>query len=161
MPDKPGIAVIEFATADHEMWWRSKGAGEVQDVFNAELTKSRKFRVLEREQLDAMVREKDLTLYGDVSPMTAMKAGKLLGVGYLLTGALMEFGHDGPRTPLVAQMRARMIDTSTGETVWSDEASVRKPSERFNVEDSRMFDLLLKPVVQELTASLKSADIGG
>ena len=64
-----------------------------QDVFVTELVKSGKFRVVEREQLEALMQEKGLTLSGDVDPKTAMRVGKLLGVNYLLTGAVTEYGN--------------------------------------------------------------------
>ena len=67
----------------------------MQDVFVTELVKSGKFRVIDREQLAALMAEKNLSLAGDVDPKTAIKAGKLLGVQYFLTGAVTEYGAQG------------------------------------------------------------------
>src|SRR5215208_1994314 len=85
---KPRIAVLEFKNKADNQWWWHGGAQASQDVFVTELVKSGKFRVVEREQLQALMEEKNLTLSGDVDPSTAVKIGKLLGVNYLLTGAL-------------------------------------------------------------------------
>src|SRR4030095_15091607 len=63
-----------------------------QDVFVTELVKSGKFRVVEREQLEALMQEKNLTLSGDVDTSTAVRVGKLLGVNYRLTGAVTQYG---------------------------------------------------------------------
>jgi curli biogenesis system outer membrane secretion channel CsgG len=180
--DKPRIAVIEFKNKADNQWWYSGGAEAAQDVFVTELVKSGKFRVVEREQLQALMQEKNLTLSGDVDPSTAVRIGKLLGVNYLLTGAVTEYGvtEKGGHAPgirrlpgvsagkktFVAAMNARLIDTSTGEIVWADEARGEESSVKVfvggfggGVDDDRMFDKVLKPVIQQLTASLKAADL--
>lgn len=180
--DKPRIAVLEFKNKADNQWWYHGGAEAAQDVFVTELVKSGKFRVVEREQLAALMQEKNLTLSGDVDPSTAVRVGKLLGVNYLLTGAVTEYGQSqtNVRTPglrrlpgvsvgkknFVAAMNARLIDTSTGEIVWADEASGEESSSKVyvggfggGVDDQRMFDKVMKPVIQKLTASLKAADL--
>ncbi len=134
---KPRVAVIEFKDkTSHYSWYR---AGEAaQDMFVTELVKSGKYRVIDREQLAAIMQEKNLSLSGDIDPKTAVKAGKLLGVEYLVTGALTELGvaDRGARVPGVfgmpsvrvgsqkmdASIDARMINTTTGEIVWADTA---------------------------------------
>ena len=180
--DKPRVAVLEFKNKADNQWWYSQGGAAAQDVFVTELVKSGKFRVVEREQLEALMQEKGLTLSGDVDPKTAVKVGKLLGVNYLLTGAVTEYGMKGTNvdTPWVgnlpsvsvgkktftAAMNARLIDTSTGEIVWADEARAEEKTSKVHVggfgggvDDGAMFDKVLKPIIQQLTASLKAADI--
>ena len=179
---KPRIAVIEFKNKADNQWWYHGGAEALQDVFVTELVKSGKFRVVEREQLAALMEEKNLALAGDIDPSTAVKIGKLLGVNYLLTGSVTEYGvtdkgahgrgvgrlpgfSAGKRT-FVAAVNARLIDTSTGEIAWADEASAEESSAKVSVggfgggvEDDRMFDKVMKPVIQQLAASIKSADL--
>lgn len=184
--DKPRIAVIEFKTkadAAWYSWWHDRGAGAMQDVFVTELVKSGKFRVVEREQLEALMREKNLALSGDIDPKTALKAGKLLGVQYLLTGAVTEYGKtstsahgpgvrglpgfSGGKNTFVAAANARLIDTQTGEIVWADEGRAEDANFRLSIggfgggvdNDERQFDKCMKPVVQQLVASLKAADL--
>jgi curli biogenesis system outer membrane secretion channel CsgG len=179
---KPRVAVLEFKNKADNQWWFHGGAAAAQDVFVTELVKSGKFRVVDREALAALMQEKNLTLSGDVDPKAAIRVGKLLGVNYLLTGAITEYGvtdkgaHSGGigRLPgfsagkreFVAAMNARLIDTSTGEIVWADEARASESSTKVSVggigggvDDDRMFDKVLKPVIQQLTASLKAADL--
>ena len=180
--NKPRIAVLEFKNKANNQWWYSQGGAACQDVFVTELVKSGRFRVVEREQLEALMQEKGLTLSGDVDPKTAVKVGKLLGVNYLLTGAVTEYGTTGTNvdTPWVgnlpsvsvgkktftAAMNARLIDTSTGEIVWADEGRGEEKASKVHVggfgggvDDEHMFDKVLKPVIQQLMASLKAADI--
>ena len=123
---KPRIAVLEFKNKADNQWWYHGGATAAQDVFVTELVKSGKFRVVEREQLEALMKEKGLALSGDVDPSTAVRIGKLLGVNYLLTGAVTEYGNThvegggggvfAGKKKFVAALNARIIDTSTGES---------------------------------------------
>lgn len=179
---KPRIAVLEFKNkADNQYWWHG-GAAAMQDIFVTELVKSGKFRVIDREQLDALLAEKNLTLSGDVDPRTAIKVGKLIGVEYFLTGAITEYGEEtsGAHAPSVgglpgfsvgkkkftAAANARIIDTSTGEILWADEARAEEKNTKVNVggfgggvDDQRMFDKVMKPVISQLVASVKAADL--
>ena len=144
-------------------------------MFVTELVKSGKFRVVDREQLDAMMQEKHLTQSGDIDKSTAMKLGKLLGLNYLLTGAVTEYGNtdvsgggggvSAGKRKFVAALNARLINASTGEVVWADEASQEESSIKVSVfgfgggvDDNRMFDKVMKPCIQKLVASLKHAD---
>jgi len=181
--EKPRIAVIEFVNkADNQYWWHG-GAAAMQDVFVTELVKSGKFRVMEREQIAAIMREKGLTLSGDIDPTTAMQIGKLLGVNYMLTGSITEYGRtdagahgrsvgrlpgfNAGKSTFVAAANARIFDVSTGEILWADEARGEDSKVKVSVggfgggvdNDQRMFDKVMKPVVQELVASIKAADL--
>jgi curli biogenesis system outer membrane secretion channel CsgG len=173
--DRPRIAVLEFENkSDNRGWW-NRGSQAMQDVFVTELVKSQKFRVIDRERLDALMREKNLSLSGDVSAATAVQAGQLLGVEYFLVGAVTEYGSTEAggggwrarvgKTTFVAAANARIIDAETGEIIWADEA--RGEDSNVNVRvmgygggvdnDERMFDKVMKPVVQELAQSIVSA----
>lgn len=176
-PDKPGIAVFEFRNKADNQWWFHGGAQSAQDAFIAELSKSEKFAVLEREELEDLMQANNLSVSGDVDPKTAVKLGKLLGVNYLLTGTVTEYGitnkgsgsPGGGRLPgfsagkraFVAAMNGRLIDTSTGKVVWSGEARGQEDSTGVSVggfgggaDDNRLFDKVMKPVIQKLVASL-------
>ncbi|HEX4966248.1 MAG TPA: CsgG/HfaB family protein [Thermoanaerobaculia bacterium] len=174
--DKPRIAVLEFKNKADNQWWYHGGAAAAQDVFVTELVKSGKFRVVDREQLEAMMQEKHLTQSGDIDKGTAMKLGKILGLNYLLTGAVTEYGTtdvggggggvSAGKRKFVAALNARLINASTGEVVWADEASQEESSIKVSVfgfgggvDDNRMFDKVMKPCIQKLVASLKAADI--
>jgi curli biogenesis system outer membrane secretion channel CsgG len=152
-------------------------------VFVTELVKSGKFRVIDREQLAALLQERDMSLAGDIDPATAIQAGKLLGCQYFLTGAVTEYGSTGTeahggsvgglpgfsggKRTFVAAMNARIIDTTTGEIVWADEGRGEDAKFRLSIggfgggvtDDQRMFDKVMKPIILALTASIKAADL--
>ena len=56
------------------------------------LLEAGKYRVIELEQLQELMAERNLTLSGDIDPKTAVQIGKLLGIEYLITGAVTKLG---------------------------------------------------------------------
>jgi curli biogenesis system outer membrane secretion channel CsgG len=178
---KPRVAVLEFKNKTEGYVWAWYRAGEAaQDMFVTELVKKGGFRVMERERLAAILEEKNLTVSGDIDPKTAVKLGKMIGVEYLIAGAVTELGvadRDvhvpsgifGGRLPSVnvrsqkmdAAVDARAFSTSTGEIVWADTASESTSDSSVyvagaggGVEDRRKLDRLLRPVVLRLAESL-------
>ena len=190
--NKPRVAILEFKNkASHYAWsWYDAGRG-AQDMLVTELVKSGKYRVIEREQLAAIMQEKGLSLSGDIDPRTAVKFGKMLGVEYLIAGAVTELGvtDRGANVPggllrglpsvnvhsqkAEAALDARAFSTSTGEIVWADtardetsDASVYVAGAGGGASDHGKVDKLMRPVVVKLAASfakaeLKSSGMGG
>ena len=181
LAQKPRVAVIEFKDKTSRYTWYQAGQA-AQDMFVTELVKTGKNRVIDREQLDAILREKNLSLSGEIDPKTAVRAGKLLGVEYLITGALTELGvaDRGARVPgafglpsvrvgsqkMDASIDARMISTTTGEIIWADtakettsDASVFVAGAGGGVDDKRKLDRVLRPVVVKLAESMGKASV--
>jgi curli biogenesis system outer membrane secretion channel CsgG len=183
--NKPRVAILEFKNkASHYTWtWYEAGRG-AQDMLMTELVKSGKYRVIEREQLAAIMREKNLSMSGDMDPRTAIQFGKMLGVEYLIAGAVTELGvtDRGASVPggllrglpsvnvrsqkAEAALDARAFSTSTGEIVWADtardetsDASVYVMGAGGGASDHGKVDKLMRPVVQKLAASFAKADI--
>jgi len=179
---KPRVAVIEFKNKVSGWSWGWYHAGEqTQDMFVTELVKRGNYRVIEREQLKAIMAEKGLALSGDLDPKTAMKVGKLLGVEYIITGALTELGAQktGVNVPggllrglpsvnvgsskMDCAIDARAFSTTTGEIVWADSARDQSSDAKVyvagaggGVDDQRKLDHLIRPVVVKLADSLSS-----
>lgn len=184
--NKPRVAILEFKNkASHYTWtWYEAGRG-AQDMLVTELVKSGRYRVIEREQLAAIMREKNLSLSGDIDPRTAIQFGKMLGVEYLIAGAVTELGvtDRGASVPgglgrfgvpsvsvrsqkAEAALDARAFSTSTGEIVWADsardetsDASVYVAGAGGGANDRGKVDKLMRPVVQKLAASFAKADL--
>ncbi|HEV8608503.1 MAG TPA: CsgG/HfaB family protein [Thermoanaerobaculia bacterium] len=176
---KPRVAILEFKNKVQGYGWSGYKAGQAaQDMLATELVKKGTFRVMEREQLDAIVQEKNLSLSGNIDPKTAVKIGKMIGVEYLIAGAVTEMGvadrnANVPalfgRLPSVnvrsqrldAALDARAFSTSTGEIVWADTArestsdsSVYVYGAGGGVDDHGKLDRILRPVVLKLAESL-------
>ncbi|HZI66700.1 MAG TPA: CsgG/HfaB family protein [Thermoanaerobaculia bacterium] len=176
---RPRVAVLEFKNKVQGYGWSGYKAGQAaQDMLVTELVRKGGYRVIEREQLDAILREKNLSLSGDIDPKTAVKLGKMLGVEYLIAGAVTEMGvaNRGANVPglfgrlpsvnvrsqkLDAALDARAFSTSTGEIVWADTASESTSDSSVyvhgaggGVEDRGKLDRILRPVVVKLADSL-------
>jgi hypothetical protein len=131
------------------------------------------------------MQEKHLSLSGDIDPKTAIQFGKMLGVEYLIAGAVTELGvtDRGASVPgglgrfglpsvsvrsqkAEAALDARAFSTSTGEIVWADsardetsDASVYVAGAGGGASDHGKVDKLMRPVVQKLAASFAKASL--
>lgn len=118
-----------------QSWWGSNwqvGSG-ISDMMVTTLVKSNMFRVIEREQLERILREQKLGTSGQVDPSTAAKVGKILGVEFMIMGKMTEFGLETKKvgvggfgggilggfksstTYAKVALDCRIVDTSTGE----------------------------------------------
>ncbi len=174
---KPRVAVLEFKDKVSGYSWYQAGRA-AQDMLVTELVNGGKYRVVERERMEALLAEKNLSLSGDVDAKTAVQIGKMLGVEYLIAGSVTELGvsNKGVNVPSVfgripsvnvrsqkmeAALDARAFSTSTGEIVWassqkdsSSDASVYVAGAGGGVEDRGKLDKILRPVVKKLASSL-------
>ena len=89
---KPRVAVLDLeykARTAHGDWLIGEG---VADMLTTSLVKSGKFDVMERKKINALLAEQKLGMSGLTTPESAAKAGKILGVEYIITGSVNEFG---------------------------------------------------------------------
>jgi curli biogenesis system outer membrane secretion channel CsgG len=179
---KPRVAVLEFENKASGSWYQLRANS--QDMFVTELVKSGKYTVIDRERLNALMQEKNLSLAGDIDPKTAVKAGKLLGVEYFIAGAITEWGASDThasapsglfgRLPSVsvntqqfrAALDARAISATTGEIVWADSKSDTSSDARIFVAgagggsyDRGKADKVLRPIVGKLVADLNTKQL--
>jgi len=90
---KKRIAVmdLEDKTSGQHSGWHSVGAG-MADMLTTTLVKSGKFSVIEREKIEKVMKEQAFGASGAVNAQTAAKIGQILGVQYIVTGSVTEFG---------------------------------------------------------------------
>jgi curli biogenesis system outer membrane secretion channel CsgG len=86
---KKRIAVINFE--DRSGYGHQIGNG-VSDMLVTSLVESKQFIVIERNELDEVLKEQGLGQTGLVTPQSAAKVGQLLGVQRIITGSVTEFG---------------------------------------------------------------------
>jgi curli biogenesis system outer membrane secretion channel CsgG len=133
---KKRVGIVDFDNAAHPSgYWggaRDALAEAARDAATEALVKSGAFVVVEREQLAHVLREQGLGMTGAISPQTAAKAGKLLGLQALVTGKITDFDADNKtsgfggyyqkRTKTFhARVSLRMVDATTGE-IWVAES---------------------------------------
>lgn len=120
------VAVMEFennATGEWSSWELGKAA---QDALVTALVESGMFSVIERQKLEMVINEQGLGQSGAVTPQSAAKIGKLLGVQLIITGSVTEFGRKETGGGILGvvgadvetyrtALDARMINTTTGE----------------------------------------------
>mgnify|MGYP001160586861 CR=1 FL=1 len=87
---KKRLAVVDFEDkTGHGAWHIGSG---MADMLTTALVKSGKFMVIERQQLEQVMKEQSLGLTGAVTPQSAAQIGKLLGVELIVLGSVNEFG---------------------------------------------------------------------
>jgi curli biogenesis system outer membrane secretion channel CsgG len=107
------VAVLDFSnsalvgTANYAPL--SKG---IADMLITQLASNKSIRVVEREQLQAVLTELDLASSTRVDPQTAAKVGKLLGARYFLTGGFLVDSKERMRLDI------RAVNVETSEVVY-------------------------------------------
>ena len=103
---KPRMACLEFRKGTDDA-----GAyiTTVQEMFCTGFVESKRFSIIEREQIEKILKEKQFAQTGDVDAETARELGKILGVDYLLIGSMSKLGE-------TFELDARLVEVDTGET---------------------------------------------
>lgn len=140
------IAIWDFENNAERSWWFHDDLGpavrnQLDTAFSENDRLARMFSVIEREKLDLVMKEQGLGAAGALDPQSAAKIGRILGVKYILTGAVDRFsinrtggslsrfgGVGGNMVTAEALINVRFIDTTTAERIVavSAEGNVRK-----------------------------------
>jgi len=111
LPAPAPTAVLYFGC---EPKLAEKGVGKaVAELISNHLLKSGKFKIVEREQLQRVMREQALSLTGAVEDQNAVKVGQLTGARLLVMGSIALMGKR-------YQISIMLVDAQTGEVVLSD-----------------------------------------
>jgi len=147
---KKRVAVFIFddKTDKSLRWWNKKGVGEgIAEMLTTALVKTGHYRVIERRQLDQILKEQDLGASGIVTPQSAAKIGKVLGVELAIMGAVTEFGYKKSDTggrikgiglglqsqSATVGLDCRLVNTSTAEIIAADNVRKEKSSKGIRV----------------------------
>jgi curli biogenesis system outer membrane secretion channel CsgG len=128
---KISIAIMDFETKVPGYDWRvGRGAS---DMLTTSLVKTKKFRVYERNKLASIMKEQGFQQSGAVDQASAVRIGKMIGVKYILTGAVTEYGTSQTgfkaggfasvgKKGYGAAVDVRAVSVETGEIVYADTA---------------------------------------
>ena len=100
----PSVAVLDFESIGSEEFL---GKG-VSEIMRTELVGTKKFRVVERSQVQKALEEQQLHLTGVIDDKTAVEVGKLVGADFIVVGSVVKIGSS-------YTINSRMIDVKTGE----------------------------------------------
>lgn len=132
------IAVLPFDDGSiKDRFWKNNwdvGKG-ISDELVTELLNTNKFRLIEREQIDKVLKEQNFGTGGRVDTGSAAKIGKILGVQFLVMGRVTEFSFKSSEvggislkkgvglglksTKANVAIDARLVDTSSAEIISS------------------------------------------
>ena len=149
LADKPSLGVAEFRNDTSAGWWSGGVGRELAGMLTNELAGTGKFKMVEREKLDAVLEEQDLADSGRVSKKTGAKIGKLTGAQYLVVATLSAFEENvsggggglsfrgvsvgGKKEDAYMAVDLRVIDTTTGEVAYTRTVEARASSGGMNV----------------------------
>lgn len=103
------IAVIRFKTLNKEA--RDLSLGElVSETFTSALVNSRNFKIIEREQLDKLVKEMEMGQTGFIESTDAVEIGKMLHADAIITGSVALLGGQ-------VQLNARIIEIESAYVI--------------------------------------------
>jgi TolB-like protein len=106
-PSLPAVAVLDFTDLQGDARYAGFQGG-IAEALTASLANTRRFRVVERTQLDRVLKELELNRTGAVDPATAQAVGRLIGAQYLVLGSYQVF-----QGQIV--INARLLRVETGE----------------------------------------------
>lgn len=130
---KPVVGIAEFKKSVAVNWWGGQVGWDMADMLANELMGTKKFNVVERQKLNAVITEQDLAASGRVRKGTGAKTGQLTGAKYLVTGTVTSYEENtastggglsfkgisvgGNKGKAYIAVDLRVIDTSTGAVV--------------------------------------------
>lgn len=154
------VAVLPFDDGSiDERWWADYDVGRgVSDVLVTSMLnlEPKRFRLVEREQIDRVLAEQNFGTSGRVDAKSAAAIGKILGVQFLVIGRVTEFSNKttggnlslggkglGLKTTTSrVALDARLVDTETAEIVAAVSGKGEKKQSNISVEyDWKHLDL--------------------
>lgn len=143
-------AVVEFTPGPNASAMNDQAKRNLQTTLSASLNHTRKFQVYDTRHTRNATQE-SLAAINGTSTASAIKAGKQLGVAYIITGSVSEFipmGTDGHGSSAVT---VRMIEVATGKVKYAGEVTVRsgKPMKAGSVPE--MHAEVMRHVVDQFT----------
>lgn len=141
--EKPSLAVLEFKNNAAAYWWKPGVGAELSDLLTNELRATKKFNLLERKKIAAVVNELKFDESGLVDPATKSKLGKIKAAQYLVEATVtsyeentedsgsgisfMGFGIGHKESKVSMSVDLRVINTETGEI--ADSRTIEATSE--------------------------------
>lgn len=114
---QPKIAIMPFIYLDGR---KSDGGPIVSERLTTRIVKLKKFQVIERQLLEKVLNEQNLGTTGIIDVESTKKIGKILGVGAIITGTLLDVENQ------MVEINARLINTETAEVIATSSVEIKK-----------------------------------
>lgn len=129
-------AKVAIGTFENKSPIADKEVASFTDMITTALVKTRKFEVLERDRIDALLEEQGMGEMGLMNPDSAQKLGGLAGADFILIGTLTEAAVEekvmGTKRFGVARLTARLtvdiriLNAESGSIMIAETVTVRK-----------------------------------
>lgn len=173
---EPRLAVMDF---DNKSQWGGYQLGQgAADILTTELVKVGKFDLYEREQLKSIIQEQNLGASGRVDASTAAQIGKVIGVNYIVTGAITEYGKSDSdisgagyfnvgKTGYHAAVDIRIVDAVTSKIIFAETATHSKTSRNVKVMgigggesfNEKLATETMREAIKEVSAKIAALDL--
>lgn len=148
---KAKVAVVEFTPGAYAAGMTAEAKRQLQASIAFALTETKRFDVVDVRNTRSATNANLAAINGD-GTSAAVKAGKGLSVGYILTGTVTEYNTKGSAT-----IKARLIEVATGKVKYSGEITQQSTSAMRTTGAAEMQTKVLKPAIEKLTDELAGA----
>ena len=132
MTDRINIGIKEFANATQQQDLEKT----ITEIFITAFSKSGAFNVIERQQLEKVLNEFELSQSGVIDTSTSQEIGQLTGVEAIVTGTVSQMGNN-------QRVDARVIDISTGRVVIAERTNQANNVQRINLLARRLINRMI------------------
>lgn len=145
--NSPTIAILDFS--NNSLVDKEKHASLSQglaEIMITELSKIQNLKLVERQKINALIQEMQLSQSGIISEAAGLQVGKLLGAHFLVFGSYMISFNNQIRVDL------RIVEVETGVTVKAEEVTDKLP---------RLFEIIKKlneKITKDLSIRLTSEE---
>jgi curli biogenesis system outer membrane secretion channel CsgG len=147
--DRPTLGVAEFDNHVGGLYWWNSGVGhDLSDMLTNELAATNAFTIVERANLEPVLREQDLAQAGRVEPGTAAQVGELTGAQYLVQGTVSAYEESkstgggvgfrgirvgGRKDEAYIAVDLRVVDTTSGQVAYTRTVEARAGGRGFDI----------------------------
>jgi curli biogenesis system outer membrane secretion channel CsgG len=125
---KKRVGVVAFE--DKTAYGKGRLGTSASDILTTELFRTGLFIVVERAQIDKVLREQQLSQTGIIQQKSAVQAGQILGLNAIIMGSISQFGvrvegmdfgvYKEKVQTAECTVDVRVVDTTTGQVIFAD-----------------------------------------
>lgn len=161
---KKSVAVMPFGNDTAYPELTALAEGNINNTF----VKTGRFNVIERAQLEKVMKEQAIGMTGAIDPTTAANVGKLLGANLVVLGQIVQAdwedkshtddkGVHHPEFHAVVGVQVKIVDVETGKILFSETQTQRKKTESSTANQKLMMSGAIDVANKELKVKIENA----